>query len=83
VDAVRAIDVRVASRQEHRGVALRAPVAEAVGGGILVVVRLDLDDRPADTVDEELRADQLRRDLVDVPLQVQERALRSASTTRS
>jgi len=51
--------------------------------GILVVVRLDLDDRPADPVDEELRADQLRRDLVDVPLQVQERALRSASTTRS
>jgi hypothetical protein len=50
---------------------------------ILVVIRLDLDDRPAHAVDEELRADQLRRDLVDIPPEVQERALRSASTTRS
>jgi hypothetical protein len=54
-----------------------------MGGGILVVVRLDLDDGATDAVDEELRADQLRRELVDVPPQVQERALRSASTTRS
>jgi hypothetical protein len=32
---------------------------------ILRVVGLDLDDAPADAVDEECRADQLRRDLVD------------------
>ncbi|MFL5962618.1 MAG: hypothetical protein ACJ757_06970 [Gaiellaceae bacterium] len=50
---------------------------------ILVIVGLDLDDRPADAVDQELRADQLRRDLVDIPPQVQESALRSASATRS
>jgi hypothetical protein len=50
---------------------------------ILVVVGLDLDDRAAYAVDEELRADQLGSDLVDVPPQIQERALRSASTTRS
>jgi hypothetical protein len=54
-----------------------------VRGRILVVVRLDLDDRSTHAVDEELRADQLRRDLVDVAPQVQDRALRSASTTRS
>jgi hypothetical protein len=32
---------------------------------ILGVVRLDLDDRAADTVDKQRGADQLRRDLVD------------------
>jgi hypothetical protein len=55
---------------------------------VLVVVRLELHDRPADPVDEELRADQLGRELVDVPPQVQESAVqesavRSASATRS
>ena len=44
VDAVGAVDVGVAAGQEHRGVPLRAPVAEAVRGGIVVVVGLDLDD---------------------------------------
>jgi hypothetical protein len=73
----------MAARQEHRGVARSTPVAEPVRRGILVVIRLDLDDRPADAIDEEFRADQLRRDLVDVAPQVQERAARSASTTRS
>jgi hypothetical protein len=71
------------ARQEHRRVARRAPVAEPVRRGILVVVGLELDDRPSDAVDEELGADQLGRDLVDVPPEVQESALRSASTTRS
>jgi hypothetical protein len=37
-----------------------------VRGRVLVIVRLELDDRPTHAVDEELRADQLRRDLVDV-----------------
>jgi hypothetical protein len=32
---------------------------------ILVVVRLDLDDPPADAVDEQRHPDQLGRDLVD------------------
>ena len=36
-------------RPEHRGVALRPP-AEGVTGGILLVVGLHLDDRPADAV---------------------------------
>ena len=83
MDPVGAIDVGVPAGQEHRRVALRPAVPEAVRRRILVVVRLELDDRAADAVDEELSADQLWRDLVDVPLQVQERALRSASTTRS
>jgi hypothetical protein len=37
-----------------------------VGRRIVERVRLDLDDRPADTVDQELGSDQLARDLVDV-----------------
>jgi hypothetical protein len=43
-----------AGRAEHRRVP-RGPAAEAVRGGILVVVRLDLDDRPADAVAEQRR----------------------------
>jgi hypothetical protein len=35
--------------------------------GILVVVGLYLDDRAADSVDVQLGADQLRRNLVDAP----------------
>jgi hypothetical protein len=73
----------VTAGQEHRGIARRAPVTESVRRRIPVIVRLELDDRSADSVDEELRADQLRRDLVDVSPQVQERATRSASATRS
>jgi hypothetical protein len=78
----------VTAGQEHRGIARRAPVTESVRRRILVIVRLELDDRSADSVDEELRADQLRRDLVDVSPQVQESTvqestLRSASATRS
>ena len=63
VDPVRAVDVRVPGRAEHRRVAL-GPAAEAVRGGILVVVRLDLDDHAADAVDEQRGADQLGRDVV-------------------
>ena len=71
MDAVGAVDVHVAAGEEHRGVARRAPVAEAVRGGILVVVGLDLDDHAADAVDEQLGADQLGRDLVRATREVQ------------
>ena len=64
VDAVGAVDVRVPGRAEHRGVA-RGTAAVAVARRVLVVVGLDLDDRAADAVDEQRRADQRRRDLVD------------------
>jgi hypothetical protein len=78
----------VTAGQEHRGIARRAPVTESVRRRILEIVRLELDDRSADSVDEQLCADQLRRDLVDVSPQVQESTvqestLRSASATRS
>ena len=63
MDAVRAVDVRVAGRAEHRGVPCGRP-AVAVRGGILVVVGLDLDDLAADSVDEQRRADELGRDVV-------------------
>ena len=64
VDPVRAVDVRVAGRAEHRGVPL-GTAAEAVARRVLVVVGLDLDDPPADPVDEQRHADQRGRDLVD------------------
>ena len=62
VHAVRAVHVRMPSGEEHRRVPRGAPVPIAVPGRILVVVGLDLDDHAADTVDEQLGADQLRRD---------------------
>ena len=61
--AVGAVDVRVPGRAEHRAVAGRLP-SEAVARRILLVVGLDLDDRPADAVDEERAADEIRRDVV-------------------
>ena len=65
MDPVRAVDVRVAAGGRNiEALRVRAPVAEAVRGRILVVVRLDLDDHAADAVDEQLGADQLGRDLV-------------------
>jgi hypothetical protein len=50
-------------RAEHRRVPFGA-AAVAVGGGVLVVVRLHFDDRAPDAVDEERHADQVRGDLV-------------------
>ena len=79
MDAVRAVDVRVAGRAEHRRVA-RGLSAVAVRGGILVVVGLDLDDAPADAVDEQRRADELGRDLVHA---AREEALRSFTLAAS
>src|SRR5258708_17259608 len=65
MDAVRAVDIHVPRRAEHCRVARRA-AAEAVRGGVFVVVRLHLHDRPADTVDEKRCALQLARDVVHV-----------------
>ena len=64
MDAVGAVDVGVARRAEHHGVARGRP-AEAVRGRIGVVIGLDLDDPAADAVDQQRRADQVGRDLVD------------------
>ena len=66
VDPVRAVDVRVAGRAEHRGVTL-GQAAVAVCGRVLVLVGLELDDLPADAVDEQGRADQLFCDFVHGP----------------
>jgi hypothetical protein len=63
VDTVRAVDVGVAGRTEHGRVAAR-PAAVGMASGIGVMVRLDLDDRAADAVDQEGGADQVRRDHV-------------------
>jgi hypothetical protein len=64
VDAVRAVDVRTAGRAEHRCVAGGA-AAKAVARWILLVVGLDLDDPAPRAVDEQYRADQVGRHLVD------------------
>ena len=66
VDAVRAVHVRVTGRAEHRLVPRRTP-AEAVRGGVLLVVGLDLDDDTADAVHEERRPDELGCHLVHAP----------------
>ena len=63
VDAVGAVDVRVPGRAEHRDVA-GGPAAVAVRRRVLVVVGLDLDDRPAHAVEEQFRPHELGRHLV-------------------
>ena len=65
MDPVRAVDVRVSWRSEHRRIAGRSPALVAVARGILVVVCLDLDDPAADTAEEQRHADQVGRDLMD------------------
>ena len=66
MDPVRPVDVRVARRAEHRGVALRPP-SVAVARRVLLVVGLDLDDPTADAVDQQGCGDQRERDLVHAP----------------
>src|SRR5262249_2297422 len=63
VHPVGAIDVSVAGRAEHRGVAGRAP-AETMCGRVLVVIGLDLDDQAAHAVDEKLGSDQIGSDVM-------------------
>ena len=64
MDPVRAVDVDVAGRAEHRPRPRRL-AAIAVARRIGRVVGLDLDDAPAHAVDEQRAADELRSDLVD------------------
>ncbi len=64
VHPIGAVDIGVAGRAEHRGIACRAP-AKTVRGGILVVIGFDLDDPSADAVDEQFRPDQIRGDVMD------------------
>ena len=61
--AVGAVDVRVPGWAEHGPVA-RGAAAVGMAGRIEVVVRLSLDNPPADAVDEERAADDLGRHLV-------------------
>ena len=63
MDAVGAVNVGVAGRAEHHGVA-RGRAAEAVRRRIGVVIGLDLDDQAAHAVEQQRRADQVGRDLV-------------------
>jgi len=60
VDAVRAVDVGMPGRPEHRRVPCGA-AAVAVCSRVVAVVGLDLDDGPSDAVDEQRRPDELRR----------------------
>src|SRR5215468_4376344 len=63
VHAVRAVDVGVAGRTEHHGVALGLP-AERMRGRIGVVVGLELDDDAADALEQQRRADEIGGDRV-------------------
>src|SRR5215213_1972392 len=68
VDAVGAVDIGVARRPEHHGVARRLP-AIGVCRRVRVVVGLDLNDDPADPAKEERRADEVGRDRVDAAVE--------------
>ena len=64
MDAIGAVDIDKAGRSEHHGVARRrSPVGMRRRLG--VVIGLDLDDDAADAIDQQGRADQIGRDLVD------------------
>jgi penicillin-binding protein 1A len=80
VDAVGAVHVERPRLAEHGGVARRA-AAVRVARGIVRGIRLDLDERAADTVDEQPRAEQPAGDLVHVAREERavERAQKSCS----
>ena len=63
MDAVGAIDISEARGAEHHPVARRR-AAERVRRRIGVMIGLDLDDEAADAVDQQRRADQVRRHLM-------------------
>lgn len=52
VDSIGAVDISVARRPEHDQVS-PGRATKAVGGWIFMIIRLDLDDSPADPVDQE------------------------------
>ena len=68
MNAVGAIDIDVAGRAEHDGVAL-GWAAKAVRRRFGMMIGLDLDQPPADTVDEERHADQIGRHLKDAAVE--------------
>ena len=68
MDAVGAVDIGAAGGTEHHGVA-RGQTAIAVRRRIGVMIGLDLDDRPANTVDQERGANQVRRNVMDAPIE--------------
>ncbi len=57
MNAVGAVDIGIAGRTEHHGVA-RGASAEAMRRGFGVVIGLDLDDDAADAIEQQRRADQ-------------------------
>ena len=61
VHAVREVDVEVAGRPEEHGVAVGL-AAVAVAAGIVLPVRLGLDDAPSGAAEEEGAADEVARD---------------------
>ncbi len=63
MNPVGAVHVGSPGRTEHHGVALR-PTGKTVGGRVGVVIGLDLDNRAPDTIDQQRRSDQVRRDLM-------------------
>ena len=55
VDSIGAVDISVERRPEHDEVS-PGRATKAVGGWIFMIIRLDLDDSPADPVDQESRS---------------------------
>ncbi|PAV92646.1 hypothetical protein WR25_17456 [Diploscapter pachys] len=68
VDTVAAVDIGAARRPEHRGIAWRRP-ARTVRGGIVGIIGLRLDNRAADAIDQQGRADKRPCDLFDVAIE--------------
>jgi hypothetical protein len=66
MNAIGAIDIRIAGRTEHYLVARRG-ASKRMGGRIGVVIRLNLDDDAADTVHQERRSDKIGGDLMHAP----------------
>ena len=70
MDTVGPVDVDGSTGRNIEPLRAVRRLPKAMGRRILVIVGLDFDDRPADPVEEEPGADQLRRDLLRAELQV-------------
>src|SRR5262249_21914438 len=68
VDAIGAIHIRIARRTEHHGIALGL-AAIGMRRRVGVVIGLELDDHAAGSVEQQSRADQLGRNLVDAAVE--------------